>query len=752
MSINKVFDVALDIKRPSSHKDFTVVNGDTGNRIHITLTDGDDPVDISGCRVIAAFSRPDGSTSLQDSGMQDGGVTIGGADSNEVDILLFPASFSPGMVECELQIYSDSSLSTLVTTARFNFSCRKAIVNEDTVQASPEYPLLRSLTDELKNSADGLAQLMAETTQAEAARVLAETKREEAAVRFSNLSAEVTMLSSGTPATAAVTNTDSGKLISLGIPAGPKGDTGPQGPQGEKGNTGEQGPQGIQGPKGDTGLQGPQGEKGNTGERGPQGVPGNDGAKGVTFIPSVAEDGTLSWSNDGTLDNPSPVNIKGPKGDAGDTGPQGEKGDAGEQGPQGIPGNDGAKGITFIPAIGADGTLSWSNDGTLDNPSPVNIKGPKGDKGDTGPQGEKGDTGEQGPQGIKGDTGSGFVVLGYFTSADMLRTSITSPTPGDAYGVGNAQPYDIYIWDGVNSTWVNNGPLQGAKGDTGPQGPQGTPGNNGNDGANGVTFTPSVAEGGTLSWSNDGGLENPASVNITGPKGDTGPQGPQGEKGDTGEQGIQGVPGNDGSNGADGVTFTPSVAADGTLSWSNDGGLENPASVNITGPKGDIGPKGDTGPQGPQGEKGDTGEQGPQGVPGNDGSNGANGVTFTPSVAEDGTLSWSNDGGLENPPAVNIKGPSGSAWIRESYVEPYWIEAADGHEYYLSEITELCIDVPQTLPYEFWIELKWKTGDYEPLFMFMSDVLFIGDEPEWLSGFTYEISVKNGTAVVGRVG
>ena len=144
MSINKVFDVALDIKRPSSHKDFTVINGDTGNRIHIILTDGDDPVNISGCRVIAAFSRPDGSTSMQDSGMQDGGVTISSDHSNEVDILLFPASFSPGMVECELQIYSDASLSTLVTTARFNFSCRKAIVNEDTVQASPEYPLLPS--------------------------------------------------------------------------------------------------------------------------------------------------------------------------------------------------------------------------------------------------------------------------------------------------------------------------------------------------------------------------------------------------------------------------------------------------------------------------------------------------------------------------------------------------------------------------------------------------------------------------------
>ena len=153
------------------------------------------------------------------------------------------------------------------------------------------------------------------------------------------------------------------------------------------------------------------------------------------------------------------------------------------------------------------------------------------------------------------------------------------------------------------------------------------------------------------------------------------------------------------------------------------------------------------GDTGPQGEKGATGEQGIQGTPG------SNGITFTPSVAADGTLSWSNDGGLENPPSVNIMGPSGLAWTRESYVEPYYFEALDGHEYYLSEITELCVGVPETLPYEFWMEIKWKVGDdYEPFFMFMSEVSFIGDEPEWLSGFTYEISVKNGIAVAGRVG
>lgn len=38
---------------------------------------------------------------------------------------------------------------------------------------------------------------------------------------------------------------------------------------------------------------------------------------------------------------------------------------------------------------------------------------------------------------------------------------------------------------------------------------------------------------------------------------------------------------------------------------------------------------------------------------------GEDGATFTPSVSEDGILSWENDKGLENPPPVNIKGQDG---------------------------------------------------------------------------------------------
>lgn len=44
-------------------------------------------------------------------------------------------------------------------------------------------------------------------------------------------------------------------------------------------------------------------------------LPGPPGPAGATYTPSVSSDGTLSWTNNGGLPNPSPVNIKGPPGE-----------------------------------------------------------------------------------------------------------------------------------------------------------------------------------------------------------------------------------------------------------------------------------------------------------------------------------------------------------------------------------------------------------------------------------------------------
>ena len=57
-----------------------------------------------------------------------------------------------------------------------------------------------------------------------------------------------------------------------------------------------------------------------------------------------------------------------------------------------------------------------------------------------------------------------FRIRGYYAAAEALTAAVTEPEAGDAYGVGADASYDIYVWDGVGSRWVNNGPLFGVRG------------------------------------------------------------------------------------------------------------------------------------------------------------------------------------------------------------------------------------------------------------------------------------------------
>ena len=77
------------------------------------------------------------------------------------------------------------------------------------------------------------------------------------------------------------------------------------------------------------------------------------GADGATFVPSVSEDGVLSWTNNKGLPNPAPVNITGPKGDSlGKKTPEGgeifnfytDPVYTGDNPPKEFPGNTAAKG------------------------------------------------------------------------------------------------------------------------------------------------------------------------------------------------------------------------------------------------------------------------------------------------------------------------------------------------------------------------------------------------------------------------
>ena len=144
----------------------------------------------------------------------------------------------------------------------------------------------------------------------------------------------------------------------------------------------------IKGDKGDTGDKGDRGEKGETGngltifdtydsyealvEAHPEGSEKGEAylADGSYYLWNGSE-----WKDAGKL--------------------QGAKGDAGPIGPQGPEGKQGADGGYYIPSVSEEGELTWegSND-EMPPVDPANIKGPKGDPGEDGKQGENATTTE----------------------------------------------------------------------------------------------------------------------------------------------------------------------------------------------------------------------------------------------------------------------------------------------------------------------------------------------------------------------
>lgn len=234
---------------------------------------------------------------------------------------------------------------------------------------------------------------------------------------------------------------------------GPKGDTGLQGPRGEQGPKGDTGLQGPQGERGLRGLQGATGATGPQGERGPQGATGPQGPKG-----DKGEQGT-GVTIKGRYDSLSALIAAHPKGNEGDAymvgvnlyawsgtewidcgniqGPKGDKGDTGPQGLRGIQGEKGATGER-----GATG--------------PQGVKGDTGERGPQGLQGPKGDTGLQGPRGEQGATGAAG------TAATIKVGTVTTGAAGTAATVTNSGTASAAVLDFTIP--------QGAKGDKGEQG------------------------------------------------------------------------------------------------------------------------------------------------------------------------------------------------------------------------------------------------------------------------------------------
>jgi hypothetical protein len=291
--------------------------------------------------------------------------------------------------------------------------------------------------------------------------------------------------------------------------------------------------------------------------------------------PDVPRDlGYLATDIDNYLtNNPGPTGATGPAGPTGATGAQGPQGIQGLTGPQGPQGTTGAASTVAGPT---------GSTGATGPQGPQGLTGLTGATGATGPQGPQG---LQGIQGVKGDTGTGVQILGSYASLAALQSAHPTGNAGDGYLISS----NLYVWDSVNSNWINVGTIQGP---TGPAGPTGSTGAQGPQGIQGLT-------------------------GATGPEGPQGPQGSTGPQGITGATGPQGPAGPQGLTGATGpegtrATFSitsstpPASPVNGQAWFNSDNGrsytyydsywVETGSSLS--------GPAGATGPQGPQGIQG----------------------------------------------------------------------------------------------------------------------------------------------------
>lgn len=106
------------------------------------------------------------------------------------------------------------------------------------------------------------------------------------------------------------------------------------------------------------------------------------------------------------------------------------------------------------------------------------------------------------------------------------------------------------------------------------------------------------------------------------------------------------------------------------------------------------------------------------GTNGTNGTDGVNGVTYIPSVSAAGVISWTNDGGQENPQPVNIKGAQGAQgdnW----FVYIKWASAQPTSDAEMGDIPDAWMGVyggaSATAPTHYtsyqWYEVKGAKGD-----------------------------------------
>ena len=133
----KDYSITLDMMRTLPFRPFEVVEGDTGNILHVTLLNNGDAMNLSGCSIQIAFASSSG-FAMQD---ETSGITKT-AETGTFDVALLPTAYGAGNVSADVQVYSGEGNRTLVTSTRFDFRCRKSLISGEIIRANAAYPPL----------------------------------------------------------------------------------------------------------------------------------------------------------------------------------------------------------------------------------------------------------------------------------------------------------------------------------------------------------------------------------------------------------------------------------------------------------------------------------------------------------------------------------------------------------------------------------------------------------------------------------
>lgn len=354
-----VHRLRLDLERPGIQAVSYMRKGDTlSRRMVLSLYEQGKPYRIEdGVTARIRGKKSDGTILYNDCFVQDNCIVV------DVTTQMLAAL---GEVECELNLYGISN--ALLTTPRFAIVVEDVLLADGQLESQNEFTAMTKATEEMKTLYDTVDE-----------------------------------------------------AYKSGAFKGEKGDKGDDGADGKDGAQGKDGSPGADGVSPTLSISDiPGGHRVTITDASGQksfDVLNGDAESDKLWKPTVSADGTIAWTKTTSEDTPTPQNIKGAQGNPGTPGSpgadgvspsvavaqitgghrvsvtdadgtktfdvlDGEKGDEGAPGSPGATGSPGADGTTFTPTVSENGDLYWSNDDGKPNPATVNIKGPKGDKGE----------------------------------------------------------------------------------------------------------------------------------------------------------------------------------------------------------------------------------------------------------------------------------------------------------------------------------------------------------------------------------